>query len=343
MVGTTFYQSKTGLHYRDFIEKYKKDLKGKHGIYVVQTNLLQDLRNPALDGKTIVKVGRSQGTFAARLADYASAAGSAPINQQDQGGVRVLYIKFLPKAKVGFQGTPLTVTYERQLLRFLKEKYGSIRDRGDERFAVNINELFEIINNFTIDAGDDEEKFVRRSERLNTGISLMWLTQDLNTKKLRIEFHKDFDTLIQEYRNQVKGKLTKITSGWVKGQTLQRLDNTLRERQQIGIASDLYTSSRMAMNNDTDSYSNQTPRTVSDRNLFEENSVGNSSSMGNFSPPSPPSSPATSERTFHSLSANETSPANSPSPKKRNPIPTLPTTRLMRLRNREIPINLFKK
>ena len=258
MVGTTFYQSKTGMHYRDFIDKYKQELKGQHGIYVVQTNLLQDLRNPALEGKTIVKVGRSQGTFGARLADYASAAGSSPINRRDQGGVRVLYIKFLPKAKVGFQGTPLTVTYERQLLQFLKAKYGTIKDRGDERFAVDIDELFEIINNFSVDVSQDEDEFVRRSERLNTGVNLMWLVKDLNTGKLKIEFHKDFDTLIQEYRNQVKDKLTKITQGWVKGPVLQKLDETLKQRQQIGVASDLYTSSRMGNNIFDDTRSMQT-------------------------------------------------------------------------------------
>lgn len=258
MVGTTFYQSKNGIHYRDFIDKYKQELKNQHGIYVVQTNLLQDVNNPNLRGKTVVKVGRSQGTFAARLADYSSATGSAPINRRDQGGVRVLYIKFLPKAKVGFQGTPLTVTFERQLLQFLKQKYGTIQDRGGERFAVDIDELFQIINNFSVDVSQDEEEFVRRSERLNTGVALMWLTKDLNTNKLRIEFHKDFDTLIQEYKNQVKEKLTKITEGWVKGPVLIKLDDALRQRQQIGIASDLYTSSRMGNNIFDDTRSMQT-------------------------------------------------------------------------------------
>lgn len=247
MVGTTFYQSVTGMHYRDFIDKYKQELKGQHGIYVVQTNLLQDLRNPALEGKTIVKVGRSQGTFAARLADYASASGSSPINRRDQGGVRVLYIKFLPKAQVGFQGTPLTVTFERQLLQFLKAKYGTIQDRGGERFAVDLDELFDIINNFTVNVSQDEDEFVRRSERLNTGVALMWLTKDLGTGKLRIEFHNEFETLIQQYRNQVIEKLTKITEGWVKGSMLQKIDSALLQRQQIGISSDTYNLARSAV------------------------------------------------------------------------------------------------
>jgi hypothetical protein len=42
MLGTVFYQDTVGIDYNEFMRIYKDDLKGKEGIYVVQTNLEQD-------------------------------------------------------------------------------------------------------------------------------------------------------------------------------------------------------------------------------------------------------------------------------------------------------------
>jgi len=42
MLGTVCYQDSEGIDYNEFIQLYKDDLKDKHGIYVIQTNLEQD-------------------------------------------------------------------------------------------------------------------------------------------------------------------------------------------------------------------------------------------------------------------------------------------------------------
>ena len=45
MLVTVFYQDSQGIDYNEFMLLYKDDLKGKEGIYVVQTNLEQDNMN----------------------------------------------------------------------------------------------------------------------------------------------------------------------------------------------------------------------------------------------------------------------------------------------------------
>ena len=39
---TVLYQDAQGMQVRDFLEKFQDDLKGKHIIYVVMTNLAED-------------------------------------------------------------------------------------------------------------------------------------------------------------------------------------------------------------------------------------------------------------------------------------------------------------
>ena len=86
---------------------YKDDLKGKEGIYVVQTNLEQDNMKPSRSeyhiqtrsgvkkqGGPVVKVGKTA-NVASRFAGYASHYGGSRSSRTDQGGIRILYVLFL--------------------------------------------------------------------------------------------------------------------------------------------------------------------------------------------------------------------------------------------------------
>jgi hypothetical protein len=42
MLGTVFYQDTEGIDYSECMLLYKDDMKGKEGVYLVQTNLEQD-------------------------------------------------------------------------------------------------------------------------------------------------------------------------------------------------------------------------------------------------------------------------------------------------------------
>ena len=83
------------------------------------------------------------------------------------------------------------------------------------------------INSFTPDVKEDENQFIRRSERLG-GERLMWLTRDLsdpnNENKFHIEFHKDFDTIIEKYKKQIEKRFTPITDGMIKPHIVKYLD-----------------------------------------------------------------------------------------------------------------------
>ena len=221
MIGNVVLESREGMPFPEFVAKYKESLKGKHGIYVVQTNLEQDLdsngritRGKNYSG-SVVKVGRSQGTFISRLSEYAAHSGGKRMSASDQGGIRVLFIMTLPQKNALTTGKSLTVRFEKQLLDVLKEKYGYIKYRSDERFRVNIDELFNIITELQLEKGDDDEEFVRRSERLG-GESLMWLTKDLeNPNNLKLHFHKDFDEIMKKYKHQISKRFTGLTSGYI--------------------------------------------------------------------------------------------------------------------------------
>ena len=101
--------------------------------------------------------------------------------------------------------------------------------RGIERYALTggIDVLFEKINSFTPYVKEDENQFIRRSERLG-GERLMWLTRDLsdpnNEIKFHIEFHKDFVIIIEKYKKQIEKKITPITDGIIKPHIVKYLD-----------------------------------------------------------------------------------------------------------------------
>lgn len=213
-------ESEEGIPFPEFVAKYKEILKDKHGIYVVQTNLEQDMdqngritRGKNYQG-SIVKVGRSQGTFIARISEYAAHSGGRKMSLTDQGGIRVLFIGTLPKKDAFITGKSYTVRFEKHLLDVLKERYGYIKYRSDERFRVNIRELFNIIKSLKLDKGVDEEEFVRRSERLGEGEPLMWLTKDVaNPSDIKINFHKDFDIIMKKYKDQILKRFSGLTAG----------------------------------------------------------------------------------------------------------------------------------
>lgn len=216
----SFFEDEDGMPILDFKEKYANELKDKHGIYVVQSNLEQDLddngritRRRNYSG-TVVKVGRSQGSFISRFDAYAREVGVKKMSRTDQGGIRILYVRFLPKKDPLMTGKSWTELFETQLHRQLKEKYGNIPGRGKERYRVpSVGELFNIINNFTADKSEDTEEFVRRSERLG-GESLMWLTKDSsNPDDLKLHFHKDFDEIMKRYKNQITKRFKGLTEG----------------------------------------------------------------------------------------------------------------------------------
>jgi hypothetical protein len=243
MLGTVFFQDSQGIDYNEFIQLYKDDLKGKEGIYVVQTNLEQDNMKPSKNefhiqtrsgvkrqGGPVVKVGKTT-NFASRFAGYASHNGGSRSSRTDQGGIRILYVSFLNKKKLFTTGKSYTDLFEMQLHRMLKEDYGLLPTRGIERYALTkeggIEVLFEKINSFTPDVKEDENQFIRRSERLG-GERLMWLTRDLsdpnNENKFHIEFHKDFDTIIEKYKKQIEKRFTPITDGMIKPHIVKYLD-----------------------------------------------------------------------------------------------------------------------
>jgi hypothetical protein len=62
----------------------------------------------------------------------------------------------------------------------LKEDYGILPTRGIERYGLRgeggIEELLEKNHRFSPDVEDDENRFIRRSERLG-GERLLWLTR----------------------------------------------------------------------------------------------------------------------------------------------------------------------
>jgi hypothetical protein len=94
----------------------------------------------------------------------------------------------------------------------LKDDYGLVKDRGNERYALGIGgveALFEKIHNFTVDVKEDDNNVIRRTERL-CAERLMWLTKDLsdpdNISKFHIEFHKDFNRILLQFQNQILKK-----------------------------------------------------------------------------------------------------------------------------------------
>ena len=132
MLGTVFYQDSEGIDYNEFMLLYKEDLKGKEGIYVVQTNLEQDNMKPSKSefhiqtrsgvkkqGGPVVKVGKTT-NFASRFAGYASHNGGSRSSRTDQGGIRILYVLFLNKKNLFLTGKSYTDLFERQLHRMLK-------------------------------------------------------------------------------------------------------------------------------------------------------------------------------------------------------------------------------
>jgi len=149
MLGTVFYQDSQGIDYNEFIQLYKDDLKGKEGIYVIQTNLEQDNMNPSKSefhiqtrsgvkkqGGLVVKVGKTT-NFSSRFAGYASHNGGSRSSRTDQGGIRILYVLFLNKKNLFTSGKSYTYLFERQLRRMLKEDYGLLPTRGIERYALS--------------------------------------------------------------------------------------------------------------------------------------------------------------------------------------------------------------
>ena len=243
MLGTVFYQDPVGIDYNEFMLLYKDELKAKEGIYVVQTNLEQDNMKPSRNefhiqtrsgvkkqGGPVVKVGKTT-NFASRFAGYASHNGGSRSSRTDQGGIRILYVLFLNKKNLFTSGKSYTDLFERQLHRMLKEDYGLLPSRGIERYALTqeggIEVLFEKINSFTPDVKEDENQFIRISERLG-GERLMWLTRDLsdpnNEMEFHIEFHKDFDLIIEKYKKQIEKIFTPITDGMIKPHIVKHLD-----------------------------------------------------------------------------------------------------------------------
>jgi len=211
MVGRTFYQSVQGMPYKDFIEKYRDELHNKVGVYVIQSNLEGDqatqtrvTRNRNYE-QSVIKFGRTNTGFSARFASYATQYGSNRTSLTDQSGLRILYVKFLDRKDPLKNGKSQTDIFEKQILNKLRREYGLLEDRGVERFKINIPELFDIINNYKIDMSDESSEYLRRSERLGSGIRLMWVTIDsFDNTKTYINFHPDFDEIIEKY---TKGSL----------------------------------------------------------------------------------------------------------------------------------------
>jgi hypothetical protein len=182
MLGTVFYQDTEGIDYNEFMLLYNDDLKGKEGIYVVQTNLEQDQMKLNTSpyqirtgsgrkelGDPVVKVS-STTNFSGHFAAYASHNGGSRLSVTDQGGTKILYDLFLNMKSLFTTGKSYTDLFERQLHQMLHEDCGPLPTGGIERYGLRreggIAELFRKSNSFSSDVNVDKTQFIRRSERL---------------------------------------------------------------------------------------------------------------------------------------------------------------------------------
>jgi len=194
------YQDANGMQIRNFLEKYQKELKDKHVIYVVQTNFAEDnmyhrdTRNSP-EGVN-VKIGKSEGTAHTRLLSYTHMASNYD-DRFKQSGVRVLYVQSFPKKEMGVGGAPIVRIFETALKRELRNRNLKIPQRGSEFFRVVPNELFEIIQTLQIEYNPEA---LRVSERL--GISLVRLVKDAETGQMEIIKHEKYDEFMREFYAQ---------------------------------------------------------------------------------------------------------------------------------------------
>jgi len=194
------YQDPKGLQVQDFLSKFENELKDKHVIYVVQTNLAEDNlfhRNTRNEAQGVnVKIGKSEGTAHTRLKSYTHM--SSNYNERfKQSGVRVLYIQTFPKRDVGISGAPMVRIFETALKRALREKNLKLPQRGSEIFRVVPEELFEIIQTLEIEYNPEA---IRVSERL--GITLVSLVKDFETGEMELVKHPKYDEFMREFYSQ---------------------------------------------------------------------------------------------------------------------------------------------
>ena len=223
------YQDPNGLEYEEFRQTYGNLIKDKDIIYVVQSNLEQDIRiidraTRANKDGVIVKVGKSEGNGIPRLKSYADAYGTRTTTF-NQSGVRVLYVKIFPKRALLTSGKKLVQRVETALIRELTNQGRNV-GRGRERFRIKPEVLFDLINSIE---PDNESEDLRVSDRL--GIRLLWLIKDAVTGRLTLEKHPEFEQLLSMYYEQqgisnAKDKSKEaiksmITAGLIRPQVVQ--------------------------------------------------------------------------------------------------------------------------
>lgn len=115
-----------GIQSDEFLTKYDKQIKGKHGVYVIQLNKTNE--------RHIMGSGKSYDLFR-RILSYQQTYGKKT-RTDPQAGVKVLYIKTVTMRKDGVQGQHPVDNLERDFNRLLAPK--RVAGRGNEWYHGDI-------------------------------------------------------------------------------------------------------------------------------------------------------------------------------------------------------------
>jgi hypothetical protein len=215
------FQSEQGIQMADFLKQYGSQIKDKHVLYVVSTNLDEDTRvrrtTRQTNGGVNLKIGKSLSPLS-RMNGYTN-MGSNQTGVFKQSGIRVLYMKSFEKRKHGQSGN-LKVNIAEVLLKHVLNELGKkIPARGSEIFNIEPSTLFQIIED--IDIGDFEYDNSRTS--LRQGKRLLWMMTDVDTGKQELIYADDYDEVLKNLNGRQMDPRTKIitqfyirqTKGWL--------------------------------------------------------------------------------------------------------------------------------
>ena len=131
-----------------FLQKYQNQIKDKHILYVVSTNLEEDEQisrsTRGVLGGVNLKIGKATANAYARLKAYTN-MGSNYTPRFVQSGIRVLYARTYQKRKQSQTGRLFVDVAETLLKRVLNDMNKKVKGRGAEIFNIDPQELFQII------------------------------------------------------------------------------------------------------------------------------------------------------------------------------------------------------
>lgn len=195
---TTIFSDPRGLQMDLFLQKYQNQIKDKHILYVVSTNLEEDEQisrsTRGVLGGVNLKIGKATANAYARLKAYTN-MGSNYTPRFVQSGIRVLYARTYQKRKQSQTGRLFVDVAETLLKRVLNDMNKKVKGRGAEIFNIDPQELFQIIED--LDIGDVQYQDRRKSERI--GKRLLWLVTDALSGKDKLVFAEDYDEVLKQY------------------------------------------------------------------------------------------------------------------------------------------------